>query len=53
MLGLTSRDPLLHVARRRPHVRYRSRLYGVTFPADPELAARLDARAPHVEIGAL
>lgn len=53
MLGLTSRDPLLPVARRRRHVRYRSRLYAVTFPGDPDLAARLDARLPHVEIGAL
>ncbi len=53
MLGLTSRDPLLPVARRRRHVRYRSRLYGVTFPGDPDLAARLDDRVPHVEIGAL
>lgn len=53
MLGLTSRDPLLPVARRRPHVRYRSRLYAVTFPGDPDLAARLDDRVPHVEIGAL
>jgi hypothetical protein len=54
MLGLTTSDPLLEVARRYPHLAYYSRLYTVGW--DDGLSAlydRLDGRIPYVEIAAL
>ncbi len=50
LLGLCEGDPLLAVAKRRPHVPYRSTLYAVSWedPCEP-----LDERPVHVEIAAL
>ncbi len=55
MLGLTSRDPLLAVARRYPHLTYYSRLYTVEWPEEPYagLYARLDGRTPYIELATL
>jgi hypothetical protein len=55
MLGLTTNDPLLAVARRYPHLSYYSRLYTVDWPDNPHagLHARLDGRLPYIELGTL
>jgi hypothetical protein len=54
MLGLTTSDPLLAVARRYPHLAYYSRLYTVGWDdSAPGLHTRLDGRIPYVEIAAL
>jgi GNAT superfamily N-acetyltransferase len=55
MLGLTTSDPLLPVARRYPHLAYYSRLYTVDWPDAPRagLHARLDGRTPYIELATL
>jgi hypothetical protein len=53
LLGLTERDPLLPVARRRVHIPYLSRLYTVGWDGCPSLHERLDGRICHVEIATL
>jgi len=50
-VGLTEEDPLLPVARRRPHVGYRSRLLALPL-ADPGFVARL-AGIRFVDVGTL
>lgn len=50
-LGLTEEDPLLPVARRRPHVAYRSRLLALPL-ADPGFVARL-AGIRFIDVGTL
>ena len=52
-LGLDSRDPLLPVAKRYPHIAYLSRVYTVCWDEEGEFHARLDSRIPHVEIASL
>ena len=52
-LGLSTRDPLFTVARRRPHVPYYSRAYTVCWPGDEDFHARLDGRIPYLEIATL
>jgi hypothetical protein len=51
MLGLADDDPLLAVAKRWPHVTYRSDLYALSWSDDP--AAALDRRTPYIEIATL
>jgi len=51
--GLSTRDPLLTVARRCPHVPYYSRAYTVCWPGDEEFHTRLDGRIPYLEIATL
>jgi hypothetical protein len=59
LVGLTSRDPLLPVAREYPHIAYYSRLYTVGWDDQDNggnggsFHDRLDARVPHVEIATL
>jgi hypothetical protein len=53
VLGLDERDPLLHVARKRPHIPYRSRLFVVEWPEGRNLHAQLDRRPTSVEIATL
>lgn len=50
LLGLTEGDPLLAVARRRPHIPYFSRLYGVCWEPETPLPELLDDRTVHAEI---
>ncbi len=52
-LGLSTRDPLLSVARRQPHVPYYSRAYTVCWPGEEEFHTRLDGRIPYLEIATL
>jgi hypothetical protein len=56
LVGLAESDPLLDVARRFPHVAYRSTLYTVCPPGPPE-SERFhwlpDGRPPQVEIATL
>ena len=51
MLGFADADPLLAVARRWPHITYRSDVYAFSWSADP--AAVLDGRLPYVEVATL
>ena len=51
MLGFADADPLLAVARRWPHITYRSDVYAFSWSADP--AAGLDGRLPYVEVATL
>ena len=53
LVGLDSRDQLLPVAQRYPHITYLSRLYTVCWDEEGEFHARLDGRIPYVEIAAL
>lgn len=55
MVGLTTRDPLLKVVQRYPHIPYYSRLYTVCWSDEAELSLheQLDGRIPYVEIAAL
>jgi len=50
LLGLAEDDPLFAVARRRPHIPYFSRLYGVSWEPERPLPELLDNRTIHVEI---
>lgn len=52
MVGLTDGDPLLPVARRFAHLPYRSRVYTVSYPGEPDLHERLDGRAAYLELAA-
>lgn len=52
MLGLTTNDPLLPVARKYAHIDYHSRLYLASWKPDT-LDQALDERVPHIEIAAL
>lgn len=51
MLGFADGDPLLEVARRWPHVTYRSDVYAFSWSVDP--AVVLDGRLPYVEVATL
>ncbi len=55
LLGLTTSDPLLAVARRYIHIPYYSKLYTVCWSNEQAapLYKRLDGRVPYVEIAAL
>jgi hypothetical protein len=53
LLGLDERDPLLAVARERPHIPYRSRLFLAEWPDGGHLHAQLDDRPSYVEIATL
>ncbi len=61
MAGFDDRDPLLEVARARPHIAYRSRVFIAGWPDDPDdqenqferFYERLDDRIPYFEIAAL
>ena len=53
LAGFSERDPLLNVARRFRHLRYRSRMYAYSFNGTVDPAAYDRARIPYVEIAAL
>jgi hypothetical protein len=53
MVGLSTRDPLLAVARSYAHIPYYSRLYTVCWPDDRRFHEKLDQRIPYVEIATL
>ncbi len=53
MVGLSSRDPLLAVARRYVHIPYYSRLYTVCWKGEEKFHEKLDKRIPYIEIAAL
>jgi hypothetical protein len=53
LLGLDEHDPLFRVARRCPHVPYRSRLFLAEWPEGDHLHAQLDRRPSSVEIATL
>ena len=53
LMGLDERDPLFRVARERPHMPYRSRLFLAEWPHGGHLHARLDRRPSYVEIATL
>jgi hypothetical protein len=53
MVGLSSRDPLLPVARRYGHISYYSRLYTVCWKNEEYFHEKLDDHIPYVEIAAL
>ncbi len=53
MLGLSTRDPLLAIARRYAHIPYYSRLYTVCWPGEEHFHQKLDGRMPYVEIASL
>ena len=53
LLGLDTRDPLLPIARRHPHIPYKSRLYLAQWPEGCDLHAQLDDRPTYVEIATL
>ncbi|MBE7469675.1 MAG: hypothetical protein DPW09_31670 [Anaerolineae bacterium] len=53
MVGLSTRDPLLDVARSYAHIPYYSRLYTVCWPDDLRFHEKLDQRIPYVEIATL
>ncbi|MCK6626608.1 MAG: hypothetical protein L6R45_15700 [Anaerolineae bacterium] len=53
MVGLSTRDPLLDVARSYAHIPYYSRLYTVCWPDDQRFHKKLDQRIPYVEIATL
>ncbi len=53
LVGLSVRDPLLSVAKRRPHIAYHSRLYTVCWEEDKAFHDQLDDRIPYVEIATL
>lgn len=52
-LGLSARDPLLPVARRRLQIPYYSRLFSVCWAGDEAWHESLDGRIPYVEIATL
>jgi hypothetical protein len=51
--GLSTRDPLLPVARLYPHIAYHSRLYTVCWKEERSFHERLDKRIPYIEIATL
>lgn len=53
LAGFSERDPLLNVARRFRHLRYRSRMHAYSFNGTVDPAAYDRARIPYVEIAAL
>ncbi len=53
IVGLSTRDPLLSVARRRRHVAYQGRLYTVCWEEERSFHERLDDRIPYLEAGTL
>ncbi|MBI1881738.1 MAG: hypothetical protein HYR94_26470 [Chloroflexi bacterium] len=53
MVGLSSRDPLLWVARKYAHLPYYSRLYTVCWQDEMNFYEKLDNRIPYVEIATL
>lgn len=53
LLGLSSRDPLLAVARRYAHIPYASDVYLVTCDEEGDRHVQLDRRVPYVEIATL
>ena len=53
LLGLSTEDPLLSVARRTLHIPYFSTLYTVCWPGDETFHHELDGRIPYIEIATL
>jgi len=53
LIGFHERDPLLAIARQRPHVEYLSRLYVVHWQDGDSAFHSLDGRIPYLELGAL
>ncbi len=54
MLGLTTADPLLAVARKYLHIDYHSQLYLGSWETENDgLGQALDARVPYIEIATL
>lgn len=54
LVGLHERHPFGRVVERRPHIRYRSRLYLVSWDDERDVADLLDqARPPYIECGLL
>jgi hypothetical protein len=53
LVGLDARDPLLDVARARPHVAYPSRLYLASWPDGGPSYEPLDARPAYLDIATL
>lgn len=53
MVGLSTRDPLLGVARKFAHIPYYSRLYSVCWHDEAAFHEKLDQRLPYVEIASL
>ncbi|MCK4517015.1 MAG: hypothetical protein KAU31_17270 [Spirochaetaceae bacterium] len=53
LAGFSERDPLLDIARRFRHLRYRSRMYAYSFDGTVGPAAFDRTRIPYVEIAAL
>jgi hypothetical protein len=53
MVGLSTRDPLLPVARKYAHIPYYSRLYTVCWPGEAQFYEKLDQRLAYIEIATL
>ncbi len=53
MVGLSTRDPLLRVARKYAHIPYYSRLYTVCWQDEVSFHEKLDSRIPCLEIATL
>jgi hypothetical protein len=53
LMGLDERDPLFRIARERPHVPYRSRIFLAEWPEGDPLHAQLDRRPSYVEVATL
>lgn len=53
LMGLDERDPLFRIARERPHIPYRSRIFLAEWPEGGHLHAQLDRRPSYVEIATL
>jgi hypothetical protein len=53
MVGLSTRDPLLSIARKYAHIPYYSRLYSVCWQNEASFHEKLDQRIPYVEIATL
>jgi hypothetical protein len=53
MVGLSTRDPLLRVARKYAHIPYYSRLYTVCWQEELSFHEKLDSRIPCLEIATL
>ena len=53
LMGLDERDPLFRIARERPHVPYRSRIFLAEWPEGDHLHAQLDRRPSYVEVATI
>jgi len=54
LVGLHNRNPLGRIVERHPHIRYASRLYVVSWDAEPQISGMLDnQRIPYLECGLL